>query len=50
MFLGKDVLKICSKFTGEKPCRSIEVEGCFLKQHSFFGGVGGGGVGGAGGH
>ena len=21
MFLGKDVLKICSKFTGEHPCR-----------------------------
>ena len=23
MFLGKDVLKICSKFTGEHPCRSM---------------------------
>ena len=22
MFLGKGVLKICSKFTGEHPCRS----------------------------
>ena len=22
MFLGKDVLKVCSKFTGEHPCRS----------------------------
>ena len=22
VFLGKDVLKICSKFTGEHPCRS----------------------------
>ena len=21
LFLGKDVLKICSKFTGEHPCR-----------------------------
>ena len=23
VFLGKDVLKICSKFTGEHPCRSL---------------------------
>ena len=23
MFLGKSVLKICSKFTGENPCRSV---------------------------
>ena len=23
VFLGKDVLKICSKFTGEHPCRSV---------------------------
>ena len=23
MFLGKTVLKICSKFTGEHPCRSV---------------------------
>ena len=23
MFLGKGVLKICSKFTGEHPCRSV---------------------------
>ena len=23
MFLGKDVLKICSKFIGEHPCRSV---------------------------
>ena len=23
MFLGKGVLKICSKFTGEHPCRSM---------------------------
>ena len=23
MFLGKRVLKICSKFTGEHPCRSV---------------------------
>ena len=23
MFLGKSVLKICSKFTGEYPCRSV---------------------------
>ena len=23
MFLGKDVLKICSKFAGEHPCRSV---------------------------
>ena len=23
MFLGKDVLKICSKFTGEHPCQSV---------------------------
>ena len=22
MFLGKDVLKICGRFTGEHPCRS----------------------------
>ena len=24
MFLGKVVLKICSKVTGEHPCRSVE--------------------------
>ena len=23
MFLGKDILKICSKFTGEHPCRIV---------------------------
>ena len=23
VFLGKGVLKICSKFTGERPCRSV---------------------------
>ena len=23
MFLGKDVLKICRKFTGEHPCRIV---------------------------
>ena len=23
MFLGKGVLKICTKFTGEHPCRSV---------------------------
>ena len=23
LFLGKDVLKICSKFTGEQPCRNV---------------------------
>ena len=23
VFLGKDVLKICSTFTGEPPCRSV---------------------------
>ena len=23
LFLGKDVLKICRKFTGEHPCRSV---------------------------
>ena len=23
VFLGKSVLKICSKFTGEHPCRSV---------------------------
>ena len=23
VFLGKDVLKLCSKFTGEHPCRSV---------------------------
>ena len=23
VFLGKDVRKICSKFTGEHPCRSV---------------------------
>ena len=23
VFLGKDVLKICSKFTGKHPCRSV---------------------------
>ena len=25
MFLRKDVLKICRKFTGEHPCRNVNV-------------------------
>ena len=25
MFLGKGILKICSKFGGEHPCRSVSV-------------------------
>ena len=32
MFLGKEVLKICSKFTGEHPCRiviSIKLQSVF---------------------
>ena len=33
VFLGKGVLKICSKFTGEHPCRStISIT---LQSHSF---------------
>ena len=29
VFLGKGVLKICSKFTGEHPCRSaISIQTC----------------------
>ena len=29
VFLGKGVQKICSKFTGEHPCRSATWHGCF---------------------
>ena len=29
VFLVKDVLKICRKFTGEHPCRSVISERCF---------------------
>ena len=29
VFLGKGVLKICSKFTGEHPCRNVSL----LKSH-----------------
>ena len=29
VFLGKDVLKICSKFTREHPCRSVIAKNCF---------------------
>ena len=42
MFLGKGVLKICSKFTGEHPCRSaisIKLQSTFIKtalQHGVF--------------
>ena len=32
VFLGKDVLKICSKFTGEQPCQSA----ISIKLHSNF--------------
>ena len=32
VFLGKSVLKICSKFTGEYPCRSV----ISIKLHSNF--------------
>ena len=34
VFLGKGVLKICSKFTGENPCRSvisIELQSNFIE-------------------
>ena len=34
VFLGKDVLKICSKFTGEHPCRSalsIKLQSNFIE-------------------
>ena len=34
MFLGKGVLKICSKFTGEHPCRSV-ISIKLLKQSHF---------------
>ena len=40
MFLEKDVLKICSKFTGEDPCRSvisIKLLATLLKSHSGMG-------------
>ena len=30
VFLGKDVLKICSKFTGEHPCKAT-----LLKSHCY---------------
>ena len=36
VFLGKDVLKICSNFTGEHPCQSAIWISCFaalLKSH-----------------
>ena len=36
VFLGKGVLKICSKFTGEHPCRSaisIKSHTTLLKSH-----------------
>ena len=32
VFLGKGVLKICSKFTGEHPCRGV----ISIKLHSIF--------------
>ena len=32
VFLGKDVLKICSKFTGEHPCKAT-----LLKSHCKMG-------------
>ena len=32
VFLGKSVLKICSKFTGEHPYRSV-ISATFLKSH-----------------
>ena len=41
MFLGKDVLKICRKFTGEHPCRSassIKLQSNFIEialRHGF---------------
>ena len=39
VFLGKGVLKICSKFTGEQPCRSavsIELQSkVSIKLHLF---------------
>ena len=28
VFLGKGVLKICSKFTGEHPCQSVSLINC----------------------
>ena len=41
VFLGKGVLKICSKFTGEHPCRSASEFATLLKSHlvSFSGGL-----------
>ena len=36
VFLGKDVLKVCSKFTREQPCRrmiSIKLQSTFLYEH-----------------
>ena len=33
VFLGKGVLKICSKFLGEHPCRSIDGSGRLLVQN-----------------
>ena len=30
VFLGKGVLKICSKFTGEHPCQSVSSINCTL--------------------
>ena len=43
MFLGKGVLKICSKFTGEHPCRSvisiklqkIKIRSCLKKKNVY---------------
>ena len=32
-FLGKGVLKICSKFTGEHPCRSVIATATLLKSN-----------------
>ena len=35
VFLGKGVLKICSKFTGEHPCRSVISIKLFALRHGF---------------
>ena len=40
MFLGKDVLKICSKFTGEQPRRiaiSIKLQSNFIEITLWYG-------------
>ena len=33
VFLGKDVLKTCSKFAGEHPCRSAILIKLLCKEH-----------------